>query len=183
MKTTTSLAVTIFVLTVSSNVRADSLLLFDAPHGSVGIGAGQTFGQGNVRIGLAGDAYHGNSFKPFRPDLDAYGLIDVSLPAGWFFLGHLGAGATFTDTAVAWSARSFLVLASTGQVAFRTSNFIMWTPSRDSVYVEQKIGPSIRLFQTAFRIFPYAAVSLAVSGPLREASVAINPGCTLFFLF
>lgn len=185
MKNFISILVVCVGLLLATSAKAQSFALVDASRNMYGAGFGTALGSGKVQPGFLVDVFHGYSMERVRPDMEAYGMLAWTMPANWYSALFLGGGATVkgNEADVFWSARSFLVLTQTTPVAFRTSSFVMWAPSKESWFVEQKVGPSIKLNQSNHRLFPYLAVNVTTPGTIHRADVGISPGCTFLMNF
>lgn len=168
-----------------TSANAQSFALVDASRNMYGAGFGTALGSGKVQPGFLVDVFHGYSMERVRPDMEAYGMLAWTMPKEWYSSLFLGGGATVKgdEVEVLWSARVFLLLTQTTPVAFRTSSFVMWTPSKEGWFVEQKVGPSIKLNQSNHRLFPYLAVDVVTPGVKHRADVSLSPGCTFIMNF
>jgi hypothetical protein len=185
MKIIISLCLVCALCLIAGFAAAQPFALVDASHNAFGAGAGTSLGSGKLQPGFLADVFHGYTLERIRPDTEAYGSLGWTMPGGWYSAIFLGGGATLKgeDADALWSARSFLVLTQTTPVAFRTSSFVMWTPSESGWFVEQKVGPSIKLNDTGHRLFPYLAVDVTTPGAIHRMDVSLHPGCTLIMNF
>jgi len=177
-----AILVVVFSTTVAN---AQPYALVDATPKSFGIGGGASFGNGKVQPGFLIDAYHSYDLNELRPDMEAYGSLSWSISDHWFAAGFLGGGVTIAgeEPQMSYSLRSFWFLTETTPVAFRTSNFAMWIPERDSWFIQQKFGPSIKLNDSNSRIFPYLALGLSTPGLTHRVDIKANPGATYLMSF
>lgn len=185
MKSVISILVICMGLLLVTSARAQSFAFSNAARNGYNVGGGAFMGSGKLQPGFLADASHVYSMDKIRPDFEAYGGFSWRLSADWCFIGLLGGGAAIKgdQPETVWSARSFLVLTQTTPVAFRTSNFVMWAPSKESWFVEQRFGPSIKLNQSNHRLFPYLAVNVTTPGTIHRADVGVSPGCTFLMNF
>jgi len=179
MKLNLGVITLLIALLLGEEVEAQSFAFADVSPTSFDLGGGTAFGRGRVQPGFCLDARHAFSLNKLALDAEAYGTLVVRLAPTWFLLNNLGAGATINDSTV-WSARALFILTGTAPVSLRASIFAMWTPQNDGILLSARIGPTIRLGDTAFRIYPNLALSVGIPGTDRSANVAVTPGVTLF---
>lgn len=166
----------------ASEASAQPFVIVDAGAKSFGIEPGAFFGRGKIQPGVSVGAFHSYDLSAPKPDLEALALLSAGLGRKWAMLAGAGGGAT-RDQAWSASVRGLFVITQTSPVAFRASSFVMWTPATSSWFIQPRLGPSIRLPETEFRIFPHLAVNIATPGIEAAIDVHAAPGCTLFFFW
>lgn len=176
-----SLVIAVFCLSLSPEAKAQPLVFADATTRSVGVGGGLFFGRGSLQPGIFADIYHGNELDRFAPDIEVLAALGWTINNHWYLMGSVGGGSAFTVESVTWSVRSFFLLTGSGDVAFRMSLFAQWTPGDGSVFLQLRIGPSLRLGQTNHRIFPNIGLTTNIPTNGEAMTARFVPGCAIIF--
>jgi len=169
---------------VAASASAGPFVLVDSSRKSFGVEGGATFGSGSVQPGFSIGGFHSYNLNVIRPDVEAYAVLSWQANPDWLVLGMAGGGYTVNAPGPnTWSARTFFVVTQTKPIAFRTSNFFEWIPETRSVYIQQRLGPSVALGESGLRIFPWLAPTLSAPGTGRKVDVSVDTGVTLYMFF
>ncbi len=183
MKHWFTFGVALFCLCVVRVSFAQPFVLVDVGEKMVGLEGGTTWGGETVQGGFSLGVFHPRDLTQAAPDIEGYALLAWKPSPSWLLLSHLGGGVTIQDSGETASARGLFVFTGTQPVAFRGSAFVMWTPETNDLFVQPRVGPSIRLGDTSFHLFPYLAVSMSPSHAGEPLVIGASPGATVFYFW